>query len=56
VLSEKQQISKGQRKSIIKDELKPTTQALEKVQALCAENKNSSELIADVNILFLNLK
>ncbi|CAC5377763.1 TH1L [Mytilus coruscus] len=47
---------KGQRKSIIKDELKPTTQALEKVQSLCAENKNSSELIADVNVLFLNLK
>ncbi|XP_071175730.1 negative elongation factor D-like [Mytilus galloprovincialis] len=47
---------KGQRKSIVKDELKPTTQALEKVQSLCAENKNSSELIADVNVLFLNLK
>ncbi|CAG2243368.1 NELFD [Mytilus edulis] len=49
-------VSKGQRKSIVKDELKPTTQALEKVQSLCAENKNSSELIADVNVLFLNLK
>lgn len=47
---------KGQRKSINKDELKPTTQALERVQSLCAENKSSSELISDINTLFLNIK
>lgn len=47
---------KGQRKNIDRGELKPTTQALERVQALCAENKSSSELIADVSTLFLNIK
>ncbi|KAL5012912.1 hypothetical protein ScPMuIL_011463 [Solemya velum] len=47
---------KSVRKNINKDELKPTVQALEKVQALCGQNKNSSELIADVNTLFLNIK
>ncbi|KAK3086810.1 hypothetical protein FSP39_023845 [Pinctada imbricata] len=47
---------KGQRKNINRDELKPTTQALEKVEALCSKNKSSSELIGDVNTLFLNIK
>ena len=44
------------RKNIKKEELKPTTQALEKVQALCAENKNASELIVDVSTLFQCIK
>ena len=44
------------RKNIKKEELKPTTQALEKVQALCGENKNASELIVDVSILFQYIK
>lgn len=47
---------KGVRKNIKKEELKPTTQALEKVQALCAENKNASELIVDVSTLFQCIK
>lgn len=47
---------KGVRKSIEKKELKPTTQALEKVQALCAQNKNSSELLVDVATLFQCIK
>ncbi|KAJ8316708.1 hypothetical protein KUTeg_005738 [Tegillarca granosa] len=47
---------KGQRKNINRDELKPTTQALEKVQGICAENKSSSDLIADIATLFMNIK
>ncbi|KAK3579939.1 hypothetical protein CHS0354_020832 [Potamilus streckersoni] len=47
---------KGVRKSINKDELKPTQQAMEKVQVLCAENKNSSELIGHVSTLFQCVK
>lgn len=43
---------KGIRKNVNKDELKPTVQALEKTQALCSENKGSSELIADISTLF----
>ena len=48
--------TQGVRKNIKKEELKPTTQALEKVQALCSENKNASELIVDVSILFQYIK
>ncbi|XP_052815381.1 negative elongation factor D-like isoform X1 [Mya arenaria] len=47
---------KGIRKHIEKKELKPTTQALEKVQALCAQNKNASELLVDVSTLFQCIK
>ncbi|KAL3859935.1 hypothetical protein ACJMK2_010114 [Sinanodonta woodiana] len=47
---------KGVRKSINKDELKPTQQAMEKVQLLCAENKNSSDLIGHVSTLFQCVK
>ncbi|XP_045193962.1 negative elongation factor D-like [Mercenaria mercenaria] len=47
---------KGVRKHIEKKELKPTTQALEKVQALCALNKNASELLVDVSTLFQCIK
>ena len=46
----------GQRKNINRDELKPTTQALEKVEALCSKNKSSSELIGDINTLFQNIR
>jgi hypothetical protein len=44
------------RKHIERKELKPTTQALEKVQALCALNKNASELLVDVSTLFQCIK
>ncbi|XP_060603778.1 negative elongation factor D-like [Ruditapes philippinarum] len=47
---------KGVRKHIERKELKPTTQALEKVQALCALNKNASELLVDVSTLFQCIK
>ncbi|XP_048254735.1 negative elongation factor D-like [Haliotis cracherodii] len=47
---------KGGRKTINRDELKPTVQALEKTQALCAENKGASELIADISTLFTCLR
>lgn len=47
---------KGSRKSINKDELKPTSQAIEKAHNLVSENKGSSELIADVGHLFQCLK
>ncbi|KAL4235100.1 hypothetical protein ACF0H5_006738 [Mactra antiquata] len=47
---------KGVRKQIEKKELKPTTQALEKVQTLCAQNKNASELLVDVSTLFQCIK
>ncbi|XP_050395724.1 negative elongation factor D [Patella vulgata] len=49
-------LKKGGRKSVNKEELKPTIQALEKTQSLCTENKASSELIADVGTLFQCLK
>ncbi len=40
------------RKSIIKDELKGTTQAIEKVSAICSEKKGSSELLPELSSLF----
>ncbi|KAK2156330.1 hypothetical protein LSH36_216g06069 [Paralvinella palmiformis] len=47
---------KGMRKSVSKEELKMTSQAIEKIHSLCSENKVSSELIADVSTLFQCLK
>lgn len=47
---------KGVRKNINKDELRPTMQAIEKVHVIAIENKNSSELIADVQTLFQCIK
>lgn len=47
---------KSIRKNVNKDELKPTVQALEKTQGLCSENKGSSELIADISILFQSIR
>ncbi|CAH0383645.1 unnamed protein product [Bemisia tabaci] len=41
----------GPRK-IIKEELKPTMQAVEKVHNICNTNKSSSELIAEINTLY----
>jgi len=43
---------KSQRKSINKDELKSTIEAVEKVHEICRENKGSSELISDVGTLY----
>jgi len=43
---------KSQRKSINKDELKATVEAVEKVHEICRENKGSSELISDVGTLY----
>uniref|UniRef100_A0A6B2EC94 Putative negative elongation factor d-like protein n=1 Tax=Phlebotomus kandelakii TaxID=1109342 RepID=A0A6B2EC94_9DIPT len=43
----------GQMKRMInKDELKNTTQAIEKVHAICNVNKGSTELIADLQVLY----
>ncbi len=44
------------RKSINRDELKATSQAIEKVYNLCSANKGSSELLADVGTIFQCLK
>lgn len=43
---------KNIRKSLNKDELKATTQAIEKVHIICNEKKGSSELIAELNTLY----
>ncbi|XP_076370703.1 negative elongation factor complex member TH1 isoform X2 [Tachypleus tridentatus] len=43
---------KGTRKTLNKDELKATTQAVEKVHMICNEKKGSSELIAELNTLY----
>lgn len=39
-----------------KDELKPTTQAIEKVHAICNVNKGSTELIAELQTLYNCIK
>ncbi|RWS31801.1 negative elongation factor C/D-like protein, partial [Leptotrombidium deliense] len=43
---------KNVRKSLSKDELKGTAQAIEKVNAICSEKKGSSELLAELNTLY----
>lgn len=43
---------KGVRKSVNKEELKTTTQAIEKVHMICNEKKGSSELIPELNTLY----
>lgn len=40
------------RKSINRDELKPTIQAVEKVSIICAERKGSSEILPELNSIF----
>ncbi|CAH1779902.1 unnamed protein product [Owenia fusiformis] len=47
---------KGTRRHVNKDELKSTQNAIEKANRLCSENKGSSELVADVSILFSVIK
>ena len=44
------------KKSINKDELKPTLQALEKVNIICTEKKGSSEVLAELNMLYQCIK
>ncbi|GAB6023719.1 beta ketoadipyl CoA thiolase, th1 [Chamberlinius hualienensis] len=43
---------KNQRKSLNKDELKATTQAVEKVHQICIENRGLTELVAEINTLY----
>lgn len=43
---------KGVRKTLNKDELKQTSQAVEKVHNICNESKGSTELIAEVGALY----
>lgn len=43
---------KGIRKTLNKDELKPTIQAVEKVHTVCNEKQGSTELVAEVNTLY----
>ncbi|UYV67725.1 NELFCD [Cordylochernes scorpioides] len=43
---------KGVRKTLNKDDLKPTIQAIEKVHIICNEKKGSSELLTELNTLF----
>jgi len=43
---------KGVRKSINRDELKATNQAIEKVNSICSEKKGSSELLPELNTLY----
>jgi negative elongation factor C/D len=47
---------KGVRKSINRDELKTTMQALEKTHNLCSDDKGYTELLADVGTLFQCVK
>lgn len=43
---------RGTRKSLNKDELKGTTQAVEKVHSICSASKGSTELIAELGPLY----
>jgi negative elongation factor C/D len=43
---------RGTRKSLNKDELKGTTQAVEKVHSICTASKGSNELIAELSTLY----
>ncbi len=43
---------RGTRKSLVKDELKGTTQAAEKVHSILTNSKGSTELIAELNTLY----
>ncbi len=43
---------RGTRKSLNKDELKGTTQAVEKVHSICSSSKGSAELIAELSTLY----
>lgn len=39
-------------KSVNRDDLKPTSQAIEKVHAICNVSKGSTELVADLGTLY----
>ena len=43
---------RGTRKNLNKDELKGTTQAVEKVHSICTSSKGSTELIAELSTLY----
>jgi len=43
---------RGTRKSLNRDELKGTTQAVEKVHSICTSSKGSTELIAELSTLY----
>lgn len=45
-------VKKGVRKSINKDELKSTSQAIEKMSAICSEKKGSSEILPELNAIY----
>lgn len=40
------------RKTLNRDELKPTIQAIEKISLICAERKGSSEILPELNFIF----
>ena len=49
-------LKRGNRKSLNKDEVKGTTQALEKVHGICSNGKGSLELIAELTSLYQCIK
>jgi negative elongation factor C/D len=44
------------RRNLNKDELKPTAQAIERAHAVCADNKTSAELLAELSTLYHYLR
>ncbi|CAH1284888.1 unnamed protein product [Diabrotica balteata] len=50
------QPKKGQKRISNKDELQPTIRAVETVHSICNGNKGSSELIAELSIIYQSLK
>ncbi|XP_023330402.1 negative elongation factor D [Eurytemora carolleeae] len=49
-------MKKGNRKTLNKDEVKGTMQALEKVHSICSANKGNVELLAELNALYQCIK
>eukprot|EP00088_Acartia_fossae_P013799 TRINITY_DN17301_c0_g1_i1.p1 TRINITY_DN17301_c0_g1~~TRINITY_DN17301_c0_g1_i1.p1 ORF type:complete len:589 (+),score=153.64 TRINITY_DN17301_c0_g1_i1:41-1807(+) len=45
-------MKRGSRKTLNKDEVKGTSQALEKVHSICSTNKGNVELLAELNTLY----
>lgn len=50
------QAKKGQKRSWNKDELKPTITAIETVANICNTNKGSSELMAELSMIYQCLR
>lgn len=50
------QAKKGQKRTWNRDELKPTSQAIETVHNICNGRKGSSELMADLSTLYQCLR